>query len=103
MTVLVIPEDFRKDQYILAPIINAMLRELRRPQAVIRVCQDPLLGGIAQALRWERIKEIIDRYEGMVDLFLLCVDRDGNAQRRVALDGLEQYAETVLPRGRLFL
>jgi hypothetical protein len=103
MRVLVIPEDFRKDQYVLEPIIGAMMRELGRPQTKIRVCRDPLLGGIGQALRWERIEEILGRYQGMVDLFLLCVDRDGKEERRAVLDYLEQQAKDALSTDRLLL
>lgn len=96
MRVLVIPEDFRKDQYVLKPIISAMLAEVGRPHAQIRVCQEPLLGGIGEALKPERIKEILQRYP-MVDLFLLCVDRDGEEHRRQRLDRLEAFAQELLP------
>ena len=102
MNVLIIPEDFRKDQYMLKPIVSAMLSEIGRPVKV-RVCQDPLLGGIGQALKWERIHEIIERYKGMVGLFLLCVDRDGIEGRRLALDNLEHQARNELPGDRKFL
>lgn len=97
MRVLVIPEDFRKDQYILQPLVTAMLAELGRPRARIQVCRDPLLGGIGEALKTERIKAIIERYQGMVDLFLLCVDRDGDAHRRQRLNELERTAQQLLP------
>jgi hypothetical protein len=103
MNVLVIPEDFRKDQYMLKPIIEAMMREVGKPQARVRVCQDPLLGGIAQALKWERIEEIINRYKGMVNLFLLCVDRDGKAERKASLEKIEKQAANILTTGRLLL
>ena len=99
MNVLVIPEDFRKDQYILEPIVRAMLSALGRPTAKVRVCLDPLLGGIDEAMKKDRIREILDRYRGMVQLFLLCVDRDGKVGRRQALDGIEADAEAIL-RGR---
>ena len=102
MNVLVIPEDFRKDQYMLKPIISAMLNEIGRP-AKIRVCQDPLLGGVHQALKWERIEEIIERYKGMVGLFLLCVDRDGIPTRKEALTRIETQASRVLPEQKLLL
>jgi hypothetical protein len=95
MNVLVIPEDFRKDQYMLKPIVEAMMKEVGKPKARVRVCQDPLLGGIDQALKWERIEEIINRYKGMVNLFLLCVDRDGKAARKASLNKLEQQAGNV--------
>ncbi|MCP4692274.1 MAG: hypothetical protein GY859_29790 [Desulfobacterales bacterium] len=42
MNVLVIPEDFRKDQYMLKPIIDAMMSRAGGV-AKVRVCQDPLL------------------------------------------------------------
>jgi hypothetical protein len=104
LNVLIIPEDFRKDQYMLKPLISAMMVRKGKPTAKVRVCQDPRLGGIDQALRWERIEEIIDRYKGMVNLFLLCVDRDGNQGRREVLDRMEQSAAKILlPIGKFFL
>ena len=103
MNVLVIPEDFRKDQYILKPIIEAMLTEVGKPRSKVVVCKDPRLGGISQALNKERIEEIINRYKGMVDLFLLCVDRDGVNGRQTRLRELELQANDLLPEDRCFL
>ncbi|NMF62548.1 hypothetical protein [Brasilonema octagenarum] len=103
MNVLVIPEDFRKDQYMLKPIITAMMEALGKPKTKVRVCQDPLLGGINEALKWERISEIIERYKGMVNLFLLCVDRDGKEGRRGMLDNISQQAANILTGNRLLL
>ena len=54
MNILVIPEDFRKDQYILNPLFSRLLRSIGRPQAHVRVCLDPLLGGVAEA---ERVRQ----------------------------------------------
>ncbi|MGC8469046.1 MAG: hypothetical protein ACP5NI_03975 [Acetobacteraceae bacterium] len=102
MNVLVIPEDFRKDQYILRPIVQALFAVVDRPRATVRVCQDPLLGGVSEALRWERQDEIIERYP-QVDVFLLCVDRDGDAGRHGRLNALEQRAAGVLSPRRAFL
>ena len=58
MRVLVIPEDFRKglsrgtrDQYILKPIISAMMSAVGKPRAKVQVCQEPLLGGVGEALK----------------------------------------------------
>lgn len=102
MNVLVIPEDFRKDQYVLKPIIAAMLKNLGIA-ARVEVCQDPLLGGINEALKWERIVDIIEQYDWKVQLFLLCVDRDGNPNRRSALSNLENKATEVLRTNRRFL
>ncbi len=83
MRVLVIPEDFVKDQYILQPLVEAMMEASGKPRARVRICHDPRLGGVAEALKWERVAEILDRYP-MIDLFLLCVDRDGVASGRRA-------------------
>lgn len=103
MNVLVIPEDFVKDQYILRPIIDAMLNHLGKPRSRITICYDPRLGSVSQALRWERIAGIIERYQGMYQLFLLCVDRDGQEGRRSQLDYLEQQAATRLGQDKGFL
>jgi hypothetical protein len=53
MNVLLIPEDFRKDQFILQPIIEAMFTKLGKP-AIVEVLKDPLIRGIDQALKIER-------------------------------------------------
>ena len=89
MNVLVIPEDFRKDQYILKPLFKRLFTTFGRPKAKVRVCQDPLLGGIGEAMKAERIAEIVSRYGGMIRIFILCVDRDGEVGRRQGLDSLE--------------
>ena len=61
-----------------------------KQNAQVRVCQDPLLGGIGEAMKSERIAEIVERYDGMTDIFILCVDRDGNIGRRQRLDDIEE-------------
>ena len=96
MKVLVIPEDFRKDQYMLKPIIKAMMSNLGKTKAQVQVCQDPLLGGVNEALKLENILAIIEQYRGKADLFLLCVDRDGKEGRKQALNKLEQEAAKIL-------
>ena len=89
MNVLIIPEDFRNDQHILKPLISRLFRDLGAAAARVRMCQDPLLGGVSEALKSERLREIADMYGGMVDVFILCVDRDGVAGRRQRLDQVE--------------
>ncbi len=103
MKVLIIPEDFRKDQYMLKPIVEAMLTYLNRPRSKVTVLTDPLLGGIDQALNHDQIRKIVERYRGMVDLFLLCVDRDGNVDRRKRLDNIEKAMKSHLPPGKVLL
>jgi hypothetical protein len=99
MNILVIPEDFRKDQFILHPIISAMLTKLEKP-AIVEVLKDPLIGGIGEALKVELLEEIVRDNRWKVDLFLLCVDRDADAGRRIALDRLEQHFATKLGAGK---
>ena len=89
MKVVIIPEDFRKDQYILKPLVKRLFGELGRPSASVIVCNDPLLGGVREALKSERLQEVVERYP-MADLFILCVDRDGVLTRRSRLDQVEQ-------------
>lgn len=89
MNVLVVPEDFRKDGYILRPIFRRLFATLGRPKAKVRICHDPLLGGIGEALKLERLGEVVERHRGMVDIFVLCVDRDGEIGRCRRLDQIE--------------
>lgn len=88
MRVLLIPEDFRNDQYILKPLFSRLFHDLGKGSAKVMVCQDPLLGGVDEALKLDRIAEIVQQYR-MVDIFILCVDRDGEAGRRQTLDRIE--------------
>ena len=88
MRVLIIPEDFRNDQYLLRPLFRRLFRSLEI-RADVDVCTDPLLGSVHEALKFERLQEIVDQYEGMIDLFILCVDRDGERTRRDRLDQIE--------------
>ena len=99
MNVLEIPEDFRKDQFILLPIISAMFTKLEKP-AIVEVLKDPLIGGIGEALKIELLEEVVRDNQWKVDLFLLCVDWDSDAGRRLALDRLEQHFATKLGPGK---
>jgi hypothetical protein len=99
-SVVVIPEDFSKDQFILKPIIEAMMKQLGVPRPRVAVLQDPRLGGVAEALKWPRVEEILGARKYNTDLFIEVVDRDCNQNRRARLDGLEQQAQACLGAGR---
>ena len=90
MRVLIVPEDFRKDQYLLKPLFARLFRSLHRQTVRVTVCQDPRLGGVFEALKQDRLAGIVERYRGMTDVFVLCVDRDGVRGRRQVLDGIEK-------------
>ena len=70
-----------------------------RPTAKVKICRDPLLGGVGEALKEARLSEIVERHRGMVDIFVLCVDRDGEVGRH---DRLQQIEE-MLDEERTFL
>lgn len=89
MRILVIPEDFRNDQYILKPLLTKLCREAGRRSAKVVICQDPRLGGVGEALKSDRLAAIVDRYKAMIDVFVLCVDRDGDQGRRAKLEHIE--------------
>ena len=99
MNVLIIPEDFRKDQYILKPLFERLFRSIGRSRTRVQVCRDPLLGGVSEALKSDLLTDIVERYGGMTDLFILCVDRDGETGRRQRLDQIEDE----MGNGRTFL
>ena len=92
MNVLVIPEDPRNDQYILKPLFERLLQLMGKPRARIRVCQERI-GGVDEALKLDRLKDIVEQYDGMTDAFILCVDRDGDRGRRKRLERIEEELE----------
>lgn len=102
MRVLIIAEDPTQDFYILEPVVKAMLEELGRPRAIVRTCRNPIYRGISEVLKPAVLEEILDTYP-MVDLFLLCVDRDGEAGRRAQLDRREELCTQQLAGQRRIL
>ena len=61
MKVLVIPEDFRHDQYILKPLFERLFGTGGIRAARVNVCQDPRLGGVVEALKTERLRGIVEQ------------------------------------------
>ncbi|MCP4402776.1 MAG: hypothetical protein GY801_36420 [bacterium] len=88
---------------MLKPIIEAMMKAIDKKRTKVIVCQNPRLRGISQALKWKQIEQIIEQWKSRIDLFLLCVDRDGVPGRREALNNLERQAANILPEDRQFL
>jgi hypothetical protein len=102
LNVLVISEDHRKDRFVLGPLIKQMCSEVDKRHARVKADWGPPLGGVAQALDWNRLAEIIDM-NPQVHIFLLIVDRDGVAGRREQLNRLEDLASQRLPKEKVFL
>ena len=90
MKVMIIPEDFQNDQYILKPLFSRLFRNLGIPSVEVLICYNPRLRGVAEALASDRLAQIVQRYGGMMDAFVLCVDRDSVLGRRDRLDQIEQ-------------
>ena len=90
MNILIIPEDSRKDKYILKPLFKALFTSMKKPHARVRVCEDPILGGVEEAMKPENIQEIVQQYRGQADIFILCIDRDGHTGRCQQLNKLEE-------------
>ena len=88
MRVLVVPEDSRKDKFILKPLFKALFRSIGKPKTYVSVCEDPILGSVDEVLKLSRIEQVISRYR-MVSIFILCVDRDGKTGRRQRLNQIE--------------
>ena len=97
MNILVIPEDFRNDQYLLGPLFRQLFKSIGKPSVRVTVCTDPLLGGVREALKSERLAEIVEQYGGMISIFILCVDRDKQPGRRQRLNEIEdEFGEDTI-------
>ena len=88
MRVLIVPEDSRKDKFILKPLFKSLFRSIGKPNVYVSVCEDPILGSVEEVLKSSRIEQIISRYR-MIGIFILCVDRDGKTGRRRRLNQIE--------------
>jgi hypothetical protein len=101
--VLVIPEDFTKDEHILKPLVEQLLGDAGKPNAVITVCRNPNFQGITGCLKVERLRnEVVLRYP-MVQLFLLMVDADGKGGRKTALERVVRELQEDLKPNQNFL
>src|SRR5205814_2594035 len=92
---------------MLKPIIEAMLNYLGRGTAKVAVHQERL-GGYGQALKKERISQIVKERRHNVDVFIECVDRDcqhernpaAQQNRRKVLDFIEGHIEQEFPNAK---
>ena len=100
--VLVIPEDFTKDEHILKPLVKRILEECGR-KAQVEVCREPNFQGVDSALKLSALREVIEIYP-MVHLFVLVVDRDGRSGRKQRTDEIEHMlSDELKPKGKAFL
>lgn len=100
--VLVITEDYVKDEHVVGPLVNKIFQQMGR-RAKVLVCRNPRFRGIAECTNLELLKEKVIKAYPMVNLFLLLVDRDGKASRRDTLEYLEREVKPFLKEGQVFL
>jgi hypothetical protein len=95
MNVLVILEDTPRDQFIAVPVVQALFQFIGRPAKVAALPER--MRSVEQATDLERLLPVLAARRGMVDVFLLIVDRDCKApdrprggDRAAALQNLER-------------
>lgn len=95
MNVQIVLEDTPNDRHIAVPIVQAMFQFLGRPAKVTALAER--MRSVEQATDLDRLLPLLAARRGMVDVFLLIVDRDCRApdrprggDRAAALRQLEQ-------------
>lgn len=96
MMVVLIPEDSINDRYILKPIFERLLRNLSFANPKVVVCSTRMRG-VSEAMKPENLNMVVERYP-MADLFILCVDRDCNINRRGRLNKIENRLAGISSR-----
>ena len=86
-SVLVIPEDPLQNGHILTPLVRALMRDVGRPSAKVKVLTQPRVRGYDQAVKVIR-DELYANY-GFMDLWLFFPDAD--RANRDAMRALETH------------
>lgn len=89
--VLAVPEDPTYNGYLLKPLLERMLQEVGKPNAIVEVLNNPKVSGYDEAKRRLR-DEILDRYRHF-NLIRFLPDADGK-DRSGEFDSLEGTART---------
>ncbi len=80
MNVQIVLEDTPKDQHIAVPLIRALFQHIQRPARVGALSER--LRSVEQVTDMDKLLPILAARSGMVDLFILLVDRDCRAPGR---------------------
>jgi hypothetical protein len=91
LNVLLLAEDITHDQHLARPVVEGLLGELGQSRAVVRPCLNPWFRGITQVTDPARLVRVFRQYP-MVDLFVLCVDRDGEDAHEAKVRRAEETA-----------
>ena len=73
-SVLVIPEDPEQNGYILRPLVRAIMQDVDRPSAKVKLLTNPRVQGYDQAMKSLRSEEF--EVYGFMDLWLFFPDAD---------------------------
>lgn len=96
--VALVCEDHTLDQFILRPVVEALLRSVGKPRAIVTAVTDPQLRGIGDLKR--ELCGIVARYSLISDLVIIAVDRDCASDReasmRALLDGCDGAKKALL-------
>ncbi len=80
MRILILLEDTPNDQHVAVPLVRALCQQ--RDIIAKVAASHERLGSVEEAMNPERLIPIIEIHQGMVDLFILIVDRDCRAPGR---------------------
>ena len=80
MNVVVVLEDTPRDQHIAVPVVRALFQYIGQPAKVAALPER--MRSVEQATDLEKLLPVLAARRGMVDLFLLIVDRDCRAPDR---------------------
>jgi hypothetical protein len=74
LKVAVICEDHTNDQYIVEPVLKALLQHLGKPRARIQLVMNPRIQGLASLIG--HLCDLIARYSAIADIVIVAVDSD---------------------------
>ena len=95
--ILVVTEDFRRDQFIARPVVERMAAECR-PRALVEVCRRPKLGGVRRGFDEAYLRRAVLPLYPMFDVIVLLLDRDGVSGRQRSLVDLAERLTTPSQR-----
>ena len=90
-SVLVIPEDPEQNGYILRPLVRAIMQDVDRPAAKVKLLTSPRVQGYDQAMKSLRGEDL--EVYGFMDLWLFLPGRRQGQRRRDARRGDSRRGE----------
>lgn len=90
--VLIILEDPTYDRYIVQPVVERLLRDIKKPKVRVDVLTDPRMGGVSYVFARQNWEKILQKYP-MVDVFIVVVDSDCEEGRKEKLVSLRSWVQ----------